>query len=482
MSIDLDELFTELGRQADALSLPEVSVARRLGERRRRRNRAVVAVAAATLLVVAGLGAATLRRDRAPEPILPVSTSVRGLAPIGTPLTVFGSTGDGIFSNAVTAGDRLYFGSGNVGNSTEVIAVDGTTGAKLWSAGKIKGAETNGPIAVGDTLLIADGATLSVRDPATGAERWTVPDAPNGDVVIGAGMLVRVNEAGLSEGYDAVTGRKVWSVPPASPADRPRHSVGMLTGPDPMEDYGRRIHASDGQLAQITLGGAVLLRDMRTGKVVTSVATPVRPKVITDFVAYQGTVVIGDKTDRSSEPFRVLAVDAAGGPARTLYAAASGTLRTVFACGTGRLCVDAEEGALPPGKNESIKAINMADGRILWSVRPTRFSFPLGSRRGRILLGGTNGTTLLDADGRTLYDHRSEYSGSGAEWIDDDNLLWVLKDPVKNVYQLLVIAAADGRQTVLGELPDKDFGGCTWTSEFLACRSGTQLTVSRFVR
>nr|BFE70099.1 hypothetical protein GCM10020092_034000 [Actinoplanes digitatis] len=472
MPVDIDELFTEFGRQADLLPLADASVPRRIGARRVR-NRALVAATAAVLLVVAGLGAANWRRERHAEPVLPADT-VRGLNPIGTPLHIYGPANKSMFAGIAAVGDRVYVASGSIDDTSEVIAVDGRTGRKIWSAGRMAGFETNGVIALPGVLLVAEGSALRILDPDTGKKLWATTDPPNGDVVVDERTLVRVNEASLTEGFDLRTGKKLWSAVPAGEADRPKHSAGVIPGTAEPARNVRSIQTSDGRLVQITLGGRVLFRDMRTGDVSRSVATTVRPKQLTGFAAYDGVAYIYDNTGYSDRPSRLLAVDAATGATRVVYSLQAGHLRSFFPCGTRQLCLSGDDNV----RGDTLQSMDLASGQVGWSVAAPGPAFSGSARGWRVLVSGIGGTALYDLNGRVLF--QAGANGSGG-WIDDQNLLVLVPIPDTGGYRLVAVAARDGRQTTIGTLP-RTAGGCSWTSEFLACRDGVELKLWAFVR
>ncbi|WP_229069414.1 PQQ-binding-like beta-propeller repeat protein [Actinoplanes sp. DH11] len=475
MPADLDEMFAGLARTADVVPVTGPAVARRNGDRRRRGRYAVGAAAAAVLLVLAGAGVATRRHDP-PRPVLP-ATTVRGLTPIGTPLRVHGPAGENMFSAIAVRGDRVTLASGDLnGGGLKVIGVDGRTGAQVWDAGTTASFETNGPIAVPGAVLVADGPRLRVLDPGTGAELWETTDPANGDVVVGDGVLARVTVDGLTEAFALSTGRKLWSAP-ASGNDRPRHSTGFLD-----EGNVRNVHVSDDRLAQITLGGRVLVRDLRTGKIRTSVATTVRPRMMTDFSASGDLALIGDRSGYTDKPSRLVGADLTAGTTKVLHAIETGTLGVSAPCGPQRVCLASNDGTTADGNLNpaTLKMIDTATGRVLWTVTPADAVFDISTRAGRVFAGrGLGSGVLYSADGRDLARVDGAFLGRTQGWIDDENVLAMAQTGTGR--SLIAISAADGRQTTLGTLSDV-VGGCAWTSEILACRDGVELKLWRFER
>ncbi|MBB2942207.1 hypothetical protein FB565_001920 [Actinoplanes lutulentus] len=475
MAADLDDIFTAMGRQADVLPLAGPDAARRIG-RRRNRN-AVIAAAATVLIVVAGAGAGVAwRHDPSPEPILPANT-IRGIAPIGSPLRLHGPADETMLSMIAINDDRVSVASGGFENDPlEVIGVDARSGAKVWDAGRLNAIEMNGPVAVPGGMVLYDGPDLSVRDPETGAELWKTVDPANGDVVVGDGVLVRVNVGGLSEGFALRTGKKLWSVP-ASGDDRPRHSIGFL------ENTTRRsLHFSDDRFAQLTLGGTVLVRDIHTGKILKSVATTVRPKLMTGFSVSGDLALIKDTVGYLDKPSRLVAADVSTGKVRDLYSIRTGLMRDAAPCGTGRICVASTEGYTRDGglNPETVKVIDTTTGRILWTAQFGDALLSASSRAGRVLVTSASGSaSLYDVDGRVIAQGGDTFGHIGQGWIDDANVL--LQTPTAKGYDITTISAVDGRRTTLGTLSAVN-AECTWTSEILACRDGAELKLWRFER
>jgi outer membrane protein assembly factor BamB len=473
--VDLDEMFTAMGRQADALPLGGSEAARRLGARRTRNRNSLVATAAAVLLVIAGVGAVVRRQDRSPEPILPAGT-IRGLEPIGTPLQVYGPANQDMTGRMALIDDRVYVASGSMrDDQIKVIGVDTATGAKTWDGGAINSFETNVPIAVPGAVLLADGSTLHVHDPSTGKRLWDALDPSNGDVVVGDGVLVQVTEGGLSEGFELTTGEKLWSVP-ASGANRPRHTAGF-SGDVPQPRNSRDIEISDGRITQITLGGKVLVRDIRTGEVLKSVSTTVRPKMMTDFGTAGALVLIGDKSGYTDKPSRLIAVDATTGTTRELWSVTAGSLRLAQPCGAQRLCVSFDD-------NERMRLlmIDITTGQPAWTVDLTEPIAVLSARNGKVATTGMNGSlTVYGADGQVVSAVEAKFSGNFANWIDDQNLLVRTPNQDGTEYTLTAVSAEDGRQTPLTTL-SRAAGACEWSSDVLACLDGVQLKLWRFQR
>ncbi|WP_433826935.1 PQQ-binding-like beta-propeller repeat protein [Actinoplanes sp. CA-015351] len=474
MAAELDELFTAMGHQADVLPLAGPDHARRIGRRRIRNS--VIAATAAVLLVVAGAGIATWRHNPSPEPILPANT-IRGIAPIGSPLRLHGPGDENMFSTIAIDGSRVSVASGAFsGDSFEVIGVDTASGAKVWDAGRINAIETNGPVAVPGAMFLYDGPDLSIREPETGAELWKTVDPPNGDVVVGDGVLVRVNVGGLSEGFALRTGTKLWSVPAAGD-DRPRHSIGFLEG-----SSRHSLHFSDDRFAQLTLGGTVLVRDIRTGKILTSVATTVRPKLMTSFTMSGDLALIGDTTGYLGKPSRLVAADVSTGKVRDIYSIKNGRMREATPCGAQRICVPSAEGYTADGglNAEDVKVIDTTTDRVLWTARPGDILLSASSRAGRIFVTSVGASgTLYDKDGRVIARSGGSFHGAGQGWIDDENMLMLTSTATG--YDIDAISAVDGTRTTLGKLSTVT-GGCSWTSEILACRDGAELKLWRLLR
>ncbi|BBH64364.1 hypothetical protein ACTI_10490 [Actinoplanes sp. OR16] len=463
-------MFEAAGRHADTYPLAELTEVRRRGARRKR-IRAAVASGAAVLVILAGAGVVWQRRHA--EPILPATTParVRGMEPVGEPLRApAGSTWD----TARVAGDRGY------GLTTSPDSRVYATGAASWvseSFGELGYDE--GPIAAPETLIVRTGTALLFHDPGTGTRRWELPTGGDDRFELYTGLIVRIDGGSHAvEAFDVVTGARLWSVPPGD--DRPAELAGMRTAADPGEidpagggpfgqtKFAKAFPLTGDRLAVVTTGGVVAIRDVRTGELVSSV--PAAPAMPGTAVAYDGVVYT---------------VSRAGDGTREVHATGATSSRVVFGdrraftgsfpCGTARLCVYEQRDS-----GTYLLVVDAADGRV---VRETPFPYDPGvssARLGRIVVSTTSGTgqrtVILGADGRVLAD----VPGVGG-FIDDGNVLALVRDDATGRFTAVGISAVDGRQIPLGTMPEIS-GRCDWSADRLACPAGSELWTWRFVR
>ncbi|MEV0898997.1 PQQ-binding-like beta-propeller repeat protein [Actinoplanes sp. NPDC049802] len=495
MPADLDDLFTALGRQADTLPLAGAGHARQRGRRRRARNRAVLA-GVAVLAVLTGIGVA-VTRDRHAEPILPATTParVRGLAPAGEPLRL----GEGrMWSNARISGNRVI-GFSMVGDGGhETVAVDSSTGATLW---RLSSTDTfyRGVAATAEAVILlreldtrSEDVTapqdriLYFHDPATGTRRWELRHIDRDRLVLHEKVLVRlIYTTGVTEAYDLATGRRLWSVP-AGP-DRPRLMDGMATE-NGAHEYGsantalfdpsseRAFPFTDDRLVQVTAAGRVVIRDIRTGKVRSTVQAwttaldvwEQRPGVIgiDSVIAYEGTVYLTAYDDKGTQ---------LGTPDRILHRRpASWDWEDFVPCGRRRLCVFEHRGA----REARTVMIDAATGTVLRTTGAVPGDGIASIRTGRLMMsfGGDGGTALYDPNGQAMYSD----NGFGG-FVDDGNVITLTQDAGDRRYTARGVSTIDYRKTRLGVLPEIS-GRCDWDETVLACPAGRELRVWRFTR
>ncbi|GAA0473147.1 hypothetical protein Aca07nite_14420 [Actinoplanes capillaceus] len=494
MPADLDDLFTALGRQADTLPLAGADGARRRGRQRRARNRAVLA-GVVVLAVLTGIGM-TVTRERHAEPILPATTParVRGLSPVGEPQRL----GEGrMWNNARISGNRVI-GFSTVGDGGhETVAVDTSTGATLW---RISSTDSyyRGVAATAEAVILLRESTavteefddpqnrvLEFHDPATGTKRWELAHTDHDRLVLHEKVLVRLADAtGLTEAYDLVTGRRLWSVPGG--ADRPMLMDGMVTESDSHEYGGgnglfdpsteKAFPYTDDRLVQVTGTGRVVIRDINTGKVRSTTqawtsALNVRGQDndatgIDSVTAYEGTVLLAAYGDKGTP---------IGTPDRILYRPqAPWQWEKFLPCGRGRLCVleYREE------QEARIVMIDAATGAVLRITGAVPGSGIASMRDGRLMmsLGGGGGTALYDPNGQAMYSD----NGFGG-FIDDGNVLTLTQDAGDRQYTARGVSTVDYRKSRLGVLPEIS-GRCDWDETVLTCPAGRELRIWRFTR
>lgn len=493
MPADLDELFTAMGRQADTLPLAGADHARQRGRSRRVRSRAALAAAVAVLLV--GVGVTVTRERRGADPILPAThpARIRGLAPLGEPLRL----ADGrMWTAARISGDRVIGFSGDAAGSAvgshETFALDTTTGATAW---KLSGQASSflGVFTTPEAVMLlnelrreseasdAPGErSLEFHDPATGAKRWALRHTSRDRLVLHEAVLVRlVGATGSIEAHDLVTGKRLWAVP--SGADRPRVITGTRTGADHHEIAGdgsglydpssqKAFPYTDDRLVQLGVNGGITVRDIRTGKVRSTVQGRPDAETVT---AYEDTVLTAEPGDGGWS---------IGPASRILYRSQQPWDMTgYFLCATDRLCVyETREGS--DGRPEARQLlIDTTNGDVL---RTTGAVLPIGvsSVRGGHLMTsggggmGGNGTALYDENGRPMYSD----SGFGG-FIDDGNVLTLTQDARDRTFVARGISNIDFREAKIGTVPEIS-GRCDWTEELLACPAGRELWVWRFTR
>ena len=484
MPADLDDLFTTLGRQADAVPLGPAADARERGVRRRR-NRALLAGAAA-VLVAGGAGVAVWRSDPGPRPVpaAPPGT-VRGMVEVGSPLKP-GGTADTTWTQTVTADGRLYAARETQQAESTIVAIDLATATKLWESAPFHPFyDYAGPIAVPGALLVSDSTTLDkvpvlhVLDPATGRTRWKLPWRTPDEIVVGDGVLARLVAAtGVTEAFDLNTGNVLWSAPAGQ--DRSAHIVGLQSGPyDEVRNLiGPKTTLSDDGLVQITRGGRVTVRDIRSGTERTTGRTGRAGSVTA--VAHEGELFTAYRAT-GGDDVQIRVTDLTDGASRVLYTAKTDRqgVGSFVPCGPERLCV----GRFDKQQSRStVVSIDTKTGEERWTAGlRTQVNGDLLTRGSRVLRGDIAETALFDAKGRTVY------AGAGeGRWIDDQSVLWT--EPSGDTGSTVsVVAAGNGWKKKLGSLPGHT-GNCSLTGDFLACPVATmnpfrpELRIWRFTR
>ncbi|GAA1631059.1 PQQ-binding-like beta-propeller repeat protein [Actinoplanes couchii] len=468
MSADLDELFTALGRQADTIPLAGAEPARERGRRRRNRNRAVLA-AAAVLLILAGTGLVVNREQRA-EPILPATSParIRGLAPVGEPFRI----ADGrAWSGARISGNRVIGFSVDAEGRHVTAARDVTTGKTLWTLSDLAGPDRGfyrGVATTPDSVILllekeAEGErALEFHDPRTGARRWELPHTIDDQLVLHTEVLARlVGATGTIEGYDLITGKRLWS----APATGNRLMTGMRAAGDP-DEAGGLFHPSsekvypvtDDRLILASAGGRIETRDIRTGKIL---AVNRGRAGIQDLSAYEGRAYV-------TEP------DGVGSPAGTLYRPpAPWSVTRSFGCGTDRLCVYEENGAAA-----RLTLLAQPDGTVLRTTGAVPLIGFNATRLGHVFTsgGGDKGTALYDESGEARYSD----NGIGG-FVDDGNALTLTRDAGDGRFTARGVSNIDFRSVKLGTMPEIS-GRCDWNTDLLTCPAGAEVLIWRFTR
>src|ERR1700754_2702630 len=127
MPTDLDYLFSQLGRQADAIPLATAEQARTRGRQRTRRQ-TVISAAVAVVLVAVGMGAALSRpRPDAGKPAGPNPS--HALTEVGSPFVFGGEPRRAVSSIS----GRRVFTTWQTGDGTvRLTAADVHTGKPVW--------------------------------------------------------------------------------------------------------------------------------------------------------------------------------------------------------------------------------------------------------------------------------------------------------------------------------------------------------------
>ena len=469
MPADLDDLFTRLGEQADAVPIGTAATARRRGEQRTR-TRTMVAAAAAVCL--AGGGAVWLVRpateQRDPHP--PAATKGSGPLPgVGSPIP-YGSKPR--FAMTAIAGDQVFTGWQDEDGTIKVSAADLHTGRQSWPArspGKFD--DFGGILAVPRALLVSvehnDGTdpdrTMYVYDPATGEKRWELPFDVADDLIFQDDVLIHmVAKTGLTRALTWATGEPRWTL--AAPADRPIRTLGAYTPGD--EDrggrYGLPINSTQDHFVQVTRAGNAQTRSVRTGEVLTTATLPA-PTEGSTVVEYDQWLYNDEQSADGSYRIRATRLDAPGTTAIIFTGPAGRHFGGLAPCAPQRVCV------LDRGKNDEtamLTALDAESRRTLWRVDAPESADTVLSLHGRTLVSGGGETALYDKDGKQVF-HTSAMIG----WLDAETLF---SAPMDEAGPATLIAAADGRPTALGEVPALP-NFCSWTPERLACPTETDL-------
>lgn len=480
MSTELDDLFTALGRQADALPIGTAAQARRRGEQRRNRQRAVFASAAAVVLLLTGAGVVSLRQHRKADPILPATTParVRGLAQLGEPLPAPAGQN---WTAARISGERIIGFTGS-----EVVAVDGRTAEKLW----ILNGAWIGMAATAKTVILfrrddpqpedfkaGERRVMEFHDPATGAERWELPHTTDDQLVLHRDTLVRLNaETGRIEARDLVSGKTLWTA-----ADGSKMISGMRVESDAAEDlYGtssvlyqpeseKAFPYTDDRLISATAKGRVTIRDIRSGKVRSTEQGQPDPQ---DLSGYEGSVY----TDMTASLGRAPAT-----PSRVLYAPHDPwTWNSAFPCGTGRICLFEYRDLDPAAEKQEahLVMIDATTGRILRTTGAVPITGVSSVRLGHIMTsgGGRQGTALYDENGEARYSD----NGIGG-FADDGNAITLTRDAGDGRFTVRGVSNIDFHKVTLGVIPELS-GRCDWDDDLLTCPTGKGLYTWQFTR
>ncbi len=471
MPIDLDDMFTTLGRHADAIPLAPAARARQRGQQRTR-TRAMIATAAVVCLVAAVSGV-TAWRDRHPDRR---HTPVAVLRPIGTPIE-FG--GQARVSAEAGADGRLYTAWQTLDGRISVTAVDLRTGAAAWPAQRLDsrpGDSLSYVFALPQALIVVVGrenapspaGTMYVHDPADGRLRWKAPfQADENDYVHHRSVLVRMStKTGVTEAFDWVTGATRWTLP--APADRPVHTLG--TSMPPADDGPRpAVGLTDDRLVQITEAGKVQVRDITTGalrRTVTSVPPDKDPRT---YVVFDGWLYHDEHECCEPRGYRIRATDLRsdqGGTSVLLSEGPGHELGDLRPCGW-RLCVIDQE----RDGGATLSAIDPATRERLWRVAAPEGASAVSASHGYTMAAGGTGfeTVIFNQAGVRVFSTDSR----SVRWLGADALILL---PVREAGPVNKVTLPDGRITRLGEVPAAS-DPCVSTTDRLACPTGTGMRI-----
>lgn len=469
MPVDLDDMFTTLGRHADTIPLAPAARARLRGQQRTR-TRAMVAAAAAVCLIAA-VGA-TAWRDRHPDrPPTPAAT----LRPVGTPIDFGGQ----IRTAAADAGGdgRLYTAWQALDGRISLNAVDLRTGAVDWPARRLpsRSSETlSNVVALPRAVVVFAGpedaanpaSTMYVYDPADGRPRWQAPyEADANDYVFHRSVLVRMSaETGVTEAVDWVTGATRWRLP--APADRPVRTLGTWLPPAD-DGPALAIGLTDDRLVQVTQAGKVQVRDITTGALRRTVASVPPDKDPRTFVAFDGWLYNDEHECCEPKGYRIRATDLRGDRGGTSVLLSEGPgheLGYLRPCGW-RLCVlDRVRGG-----GTTLSAIDLVSRERLWRVGTADDAGGISASHGYTLVGGApdGDVTIFDQSGERVFSTRSP----AVQWLGTDALILL---PLRGAGPVSEVSLPDGRVTPLGELPATS-DRCVSTADRLACPTSTSL-------
>jgi hypothetical protein len=450
MSVDLDELFDAMRRQADAVPLAGVEQARQRG-RHRDRVRVVATIAVVVTLVAVGTSL-TLRPGPA-VPELPV---------VGSPLPL-----DGVPSGVrvVTDGTRAYaVWTRQRDDTVWAAATDLSNGAVVWKPQRLSESEDLVNVLVTPSAVVVvtkprvdppNGFMFYLLDPRTGASNGGLAgdnaesnDAGEEDWVFAGDEMVTMEPPSGQVAFNGVAGSE--------------SSYARLLGWGTTADD-RRLNQSgpsaaftDSRVVLVTVDGTADVYDSRTGKKLRSV----RLGLVSgkQMAVFDGTLSMADPHDSPTGPQRLRFVDVSGGAAGAWETAPMpGPVIAMSECGTGRVCV------ATPGR---VTAFDVRQKRVAWQAATgVTGSAQLSSSNGRTLVSGTGGFDFFDPDGRRLLTGSSAFHGG---WLDPEELLVTDGDGV------LARASASFSKT-LGRAPSRTLA-CTSTSTRLACVTATAVT------
>jgi outer membrane protein assembly factor BamB len=480
---DLDELFGQLGRHADALPLAGADSARRRG-RQRTRIRATLTAAAAVVLVVVGVGVTLRQPDRLSAPVTNTTTTPlegRAIPKVGQPLDLGGKIP---FPGVTTDGERVYAVSIKAADrSFQLTAADLESGVPAWTAPQPivdPRRHLERVVVVPSAVLVVtranDGTSPAVGlyafDPLTGAPLWTKDGEKNDSLVFTSAMLVRLAAAdGRVDGFDWVSGQERWS---RTTGDRPVRALGMsipddeakLSRSGPPQTFG------GDTIVLLTNRGDAEVRNAATGDVQRTV--PVAPVSGKTAAAYDGWLYTHDEADGTRGPQRIRATDLVGDAGTAVIEELPGLLLTLGACGAARVCVSTQALRNESGdpRINTLTALDARKRRMIWQRNTTLDGDQISSAGGSTFLTSVmGGQELYSPSGKLL--HKSTLTGG---WLDGRSLLVAAPD---GTGRLARVSATDGSLVPYAKHISEFAGDCASTSTRLACADETGLRIWR---
>jgi hypothetical protein len=436
-----------------------------------KRQGAAVAVAVAVLMITAGAGVAVWRSGgddtsaKAPKAVARTAPlpGIRAMTAVGAPVP---APKGGRWNQVVAADGRIYAATerDDSQGGAFLIAFDATSGKRLWTSQRFGVfMDYGGPIAFPGGLLVRVENTIHFLDPATGKVRWKFGWKNKDEYAVDGRTFVRMNAAGTTDGFDLSSGERLWSTPAG--ADRPVRTTGMQTGGYERiaTIFGPEIAFADEGLVQVTAGGRVTLRDMRTGTEQQAVDAGLPGAWST--VAYQGRVWT-DFQGNDGGPYVLRVTDLAGGATSDVWTAPNGIeARNPEPCGMDRICLRQWDNVTSEASVVVAGAPAPSADRKTFQVAP-------------YLRAGPGGTILTDLVTTVVHgpDGEPVHTGPGSgRWVDANNVLW------EDDKGLSALSIPDGVTTPLLDSPGR-LGNCALTAERLACPVETNLQIWRFVR
>nr|WP_239162540.1 PQQ-binding-like beta-propeller repeat protein [Actinoplanes rishiriensis] len=388
---------------------------------------------------------------------------------VGSPLSLGGEVAA---SRAATDGRRAYLAwVRQDDNSLWVTAADLRTGASAWPAPRALA----GSSATLERVVSVPGAVLVVTrseqarivyalNPSTGALQWD-RSRPAGSSLVFTERALVVTDTDRTQGVDWASGRVAWTVN----GDRPVRALGMGVASDEerIDRSGPPATFSDDRVVVVTADGMAQVRDAGTGRLLREVA--VGPGDPASMVAQDGRLYARDRTADRDGPQRIRSTDLIGTGGTVEVGTADGHFLRLAACGPARVCSVTQGHAGPP----VLTAFDVHTGQRAWlSTTGPRGGDVVSSAHGRIMVQGEGGAGLdfFDASGITVY------SAAAGGWLGPDTLVVPNPDGSKALSRW---SAVDASLTPLN-IPYLDLiGGCTSTTDRLACATGRSFKIFR---